>query len=125
MTGSRSTTSTFEALRKAALAHPDVEESLACKGTAIESASFRVSGKAFLFLSPAKAMVKLDRSREQASELEAESPDACKTGAGGWTTIALAAPSRPSLATLRAWIAESYGSFAQAKAAKRKTRRKS
>jgi hypothetical protein len=124
MSGSRSTTNRFDALRQAALAHPEVEESLACKGTAIESASFRVRGKAFLFLSPAKAMVKLDRSRVRASELEAQSPETCKTGAGGWTTVALSGPALPPLATLRAWIAESYDSFASTQAAK-KTRRKS
>src|SRR5713226_4595552 len=47
---------TLRALRRAALRHPDVEEGLACKGTVIESVTFKVQGKAFLFLRPEKGM---------------------------------------------------------------------
>ena len=115
---SRGASKTFEALRQAALAHPAVEESLACRGTAVESASFEVGGKAFLFLDEAKAMVKLGASREQAGELAAQGPGTCKTGAGGWTTVVLSEPAGVPLATLRAWIAESYAHFAQGPASK-------
>lgn len=107
----------FEALRRAALAHPGVEEKVACRGTALESASFRVGGKAFLFLSPGKAMVKLDGSREEASEIAA-----CKTGAGGWTTVDLASDEAPATSLLVRWVAESRALFA-AGAAKPKRRR--
>ena len=108
MTRSRGAPKTFEALRRAALAHPAVEESLPCRGTTIESASFKVGGKAFLFLGEAKAMVKLQASRVQADQLAAQRPGTCKTGAGGWTTVVLSEPAGVPLTTLRAWIAESY-----------------
>jgi hypothetical protein len=123
MARSRSTDDPFDVLRKVALSRPEAEESLACRGTAIESASFRVRGKSFLFLSPAKVMVKLETSQGEASELERRHPAACKTGKGGWTTAALSVPGGAPLKTLERWIAESHALAAGA-ASKISSRRK-
>jgi hypothetical protein len=111
----------FEELRKAASSHPGVAEKVACKGTTVESASFHVRGKAFLFLRPASAMVKLDRSRTDVERMATRFPGACKTGAGGWTTVSLEAP-KVSLAVMKRWIAESHAlvSRGQAPVARKK-----
>jgi hypothetical protein len=102
-------------LRKVALALPDVEEVVACKGTTVESASFRVRGKAFLFLRPATAMVKLDRSKDEAAKLSAREPTGCKVGSGGWATVSILPPQPASLAQWKRWIAESHALFAAPK----------
>jgi hypothetical protein len=92
---------TVQALRAAALRHADVEEAVACKGTAVESASFKVRKKAFLFLSASHARVKLDASIAKARKL------GCDVGKLGWVKVDLVTKT-PPLGTLRAWIAESY-----------------
>lgn len=103
---------TIETLRRVALGHADVEEGLSCKGTAIESATFKVNGKAFLFLRPGTAMLKLGASLEEASRLAAEKPSCYKVGSGAWVTIALANPKELSMEVLSRWIAESHKLFA-------------
>ena len=108
----------FEAFRKAALGHAGVEESLACKGTAIESASFKVRGKSFLFLRPATAMLKLESSKAQAQSLATRSPHACKVGASGWTTLTFSEPAAVNLKLAEKWVAESYNLFSSPKATK-------
>lgn len=99
--------SAIPALRKAALRLPDVEESVACAGTALESASFKVGGKAFLFLRPSAAMLKLDASLAEAKAAAASAPKAVKVGAGGWVTVSLADALPVPQKKLEAWIAES------------------
>ncbi|HMY18197.1 MAG TPA: MmcQ/YjbR family DNA-binding protein [Polyangium sp.] len=118
--------STIESLRQAALGHPDVEEGLSCKGTTIESATFKVKGKAFLFLRPGTAMLKLDGSLEEASKLAAEKPSSYKVGSGAWVTIALANPKELSMEVLSRWIAESHKlcAVSQKKPAKDRTSKK-
>ncbi len=118
--------STIETLRRTALGHPDVEEGLSCKGTAIESATFKVNGKAFLFLRPGTAMLKLDASLAEASKLAAEKPDGYKVGSGAWVTIALSNPKELSMEVLARWIAESHKLFAssQKKAVKPRSAKK-
>jgi hypothetical protein len=102
----------MQALRHVALSHPDVEEALACKGTVLESATFKVRQKAFLFLRPGKAMLKLDKSQGAASKLAAKTPASYKIGSGGWATVDLSSPKELSLTVLASWIAESYSLFA-------------
>ncbi len=108
-----------QALRKAALRHPDVEETVACQGTSVESASFKVKGKAFLFLRAGTAMVKLDKSRAEAARLAAKAPDRCKAGAQGWTTITLGGDSAVPPELLKRWIDESYALMAAPKGLRR------
>jgi hypothetical protein len=105
----------MQALRQAARTHADVEEGLACKGTVIESATFKVNGKAFLFLRPGTAMLKLDTSLDEASKLAAEKPACYKVGSGGWATVNLSSPKDLSMDILTRWIAESHGLFAAVK----------
>ena len=111
-------------LRRAALRHPGVEESVACKGTAVESSSFKVGGKAFLFLRSGTAMLKLEKSKSEAIELARRSPHLCKTGSGGWTTVALTEPSELEPGLLESWIAESYALFSRAAVPKKHPRTK-
>lgn len=114
-----STTSkaTLGALREAALAQPDVEVSVACAGTSVESASFKVRGKAFLFLRNVSAMVKLSVSRAEAERWAQQSPGVCKIGSGGWATITLATLDSAGVQRVRNWIAESYEQFASERSA--------
>ena len=118
---------TLQTLRQAALCHPDVEEGLACEGTAIESATYKVKGKAFLFPRPEKAMLKLDGSLEEALKLATEKPACYKVGSGAWVTITLSNPKDISMEVLSRWIAESHKLFAvtQKKPAKGRTSKKS
>jgi hypothetical protein len=102
------------ALREVALQHADVEEGLACKGTVVQSATFTVRGKAFLFLRPGRAMMKLEASSAEAKKQAAKFPDRYKLGAGGWATVTYTTSKDVSLPMLRRWIAESYGLFAAA-----------
>ena len=100
------------ALRKSAMQHDDVEEGIACKGSVIQSATFKVRGKAFLFLRPGRVMVKLEASRAEAVKHAAKSPDRYKIGAGGWATVTYTESRDVSLPMLRRWIEESYRLFA-------------
>lgn len=113
----------IEALRRAGLRQPNVEESIACKGTALESETFKVQGKAFLFLRSGKAMLKSGTSQRAAMKLADEHPAYYKVGSGGWTTVDLSNPKGLSMKLLESWIAESHGLFASKRAsssAKRK-----
>lgn len=104
-----------DTLRKTALSHADVEEGIACKGTAIESATYKVCGKAFLFVRPGKVMVKLEKSLDEATRFAAETPTGYKVGVGGWVTIELAGARNSTREVLPRWVAESYGLFAAGK----------
>jgi hypothetical protein len=77
-----------------------VDEGVACAGTALESHTFRVNGKAFLFLSKKEARVKLAASLAEAARL------GCAAGAHGWVKFEFDAP--PPANVLKRWIAESH-----------------
>jgi hypothetical protein len=120
------------ALRATALDLPETEEGIACAGTSLEKRTIKVSGKAFLFLGKADAMLKLSDSLSTATKLAAEHPDHCKVGAHGWTTIKFA-DTPVSSEQLQSWIVESYRLLApatkapiskQAKAAAKTSQRK-
>jgi predicted DNA-binding protein (MmcQ/YjbR family) len=117
--GQSSSSRAVQALRQAALRHADVQESVACKGTAIESATFKVGGRVFLFLRSGRVMVRLDRSQEEATRLAEEKPACYKVGSGGWTTVSSTGPKELSLKLLEKWIAESYRLFASAGGSKK------
>jgi len=95
---------------------PEVEIGIACAGTALESRTYRVKGKAFLFVSREHLRLKLERSIGEARQHGAE------VGAGGWTKLALDA--LPSRATLKRWIAESHGLLGAVRARSSTTKRK-
>ena len=98
-------------LSAAALRLGGASEGIACAGTALETRTVKVGGKAFLFLRAADLRLKLGASLPAARRIAARNPDACKVGAGGWVWVALTKPVVPS-ATLKAWVKESHGLFA-------------
>jgi hypothetical protein len=97
-----------QSLRSRALGYPETVEGIACAGTSLEKLTVKVRNKAFLFLGLEDAMLKLDDSLEQASELAAEMPGRCKVGAHGWVTVALEEADALSPQLLLRWIDESY-----------------
>src|SRR5262249_53302600 len=98
----------LQALRTAALKLPDVEEGIACKGTAIECSTFKVSGTAFRFLAAANIRVKLKESLAEAARLAAKAPERYEVGAHGWVKVTFGDDAQLPLDTLQKWIDESY-----------------
>ncbi len=95
-------------LRHAALNKEEAEESVACAGTALEASSFKVSGKAFLFVGQKDARLKLQGSLVQAGEMAQLHPGCVKVGAHGWITITFGSPANLAIPMLEAWVEESY-----------------
>ena len=108
MTKSKSTS--MLALRTFALRLAETEEGIACKGTLLESRTIKTRGKAFLFLRPTEARLKLGASLKEAAARAAKSPDRCVVGTGGWVKLKLDDASDP-LDVYRRWIAESHALF--------------
>lgn len=95
----------MKSLHATAAAMPDVEVGVACAGTALEKRTYKVGGKAFVFLGAKDVMVKLGPSVAAAKKL------GCAPGANGWTKVVFG-PSAPREAVLVRWIAESYALMA-------------
>jgi len=95
-------------LNALAAALPGVEQGIACAGTALESQTFQVRGKSFLFVSKDQARLKLDASKTEATKL------GFKVGANGW--VMLPRNVLPGIAVLRRWIAESHALVARSAA---------
>lgn len=101
------------ALRKMAMALPQVHEAVACKGTALESAAYKcANNKTFLFVQPVgrgvKIRLKLDALLKEARQMAKAAPDQCKVGIGGWVALDLDAQRVVAPALLLRWIAESH-----------------
>lgn len=111
----------MEALWDAATRHPGVEAGVACAGTAVETRTAKIRGKAFLFLRPQDARFKLAASAPEASR----PGSGCTVGAGGWCHVVLGTAETPSLAVMQRWIAERHGLMAASAPAKTKTKSKS
>lgn len=105
-----------------ALRHASVEIGVACKGTAAECVTYKVNGKAFLYVRPAAVMVKLKESVAAAADFASKEPGRYSAGAGGWVTVRRPADSPLPMDVMERWIAESYGlmAAAPAKAARKK-----
>src|SRR6187401_550517 len=88
------------ALRKIAMRHPDVEESVACEGTALESATFKAGKKTFLFVGKTQARLKLHESLGESRKLASKHPGACQVGSLGWVAVSLAPEASPPLDVL-------------------------
>ncbi len=101
-------------LEKIAEALADVEVGVACEGTALESRTYKTRGKAFLFVRPVDARLKVDGAREEVARAAAKAPDACSIGAGGWVHLRLQADGLPALSAIARWIAESHALVAGA-----------
>jgi hypothetical protein len=92
--------------------HDGVEQGVACKGTAAECTTYKINKKAFLFVRPKAAMVKLGASVPEAATLEATAPKVYRVGSGGWVTITLNGTESADANVLERWIAESYTLYA-------------
>jgi hypothetical protein len=109
-------------LKKIALRQADVEETIACKGTAIESAAYKTRKKSFLFVGADVARLKLDASVGEAKKLSKEG--ACEVGAGGWVAVRFG-PAAPPAGVLERWVGESYELFAGSRPAAAGRKKKS
>src|SRR5690348_7131380 len=103
------------ALRKLALRHDDVEEGIACPGTAMERHTMKAGKKAFLFFGAGDAMVKLDASLAEAKRLAKSEPKRYRAGANGWVKVTFSPEAPPAMDVLARWIAESHALIAPAK----------
>src|SRR5262249_25192484 len=101
-------TTPMQALHAFAMTLPNSEEGIACAGTVIEKRTAKVRKKAFLFLGPRDAMLKLAQSLPEAQKLAVKRPDRYKPGLGGWTKISWGKSESPPLTVLKRWIRESY-----------------
>src|SRR4051812_32250518 len=94
------------ALRRAASELAEVEEGVACAGTTLEAATFRINKKVFLFVNENNARLRLLASRKEAEQLAKAEPQRFVIGPQGWAKILLAEP--PELELLLRWLQESY-----------------
>ncbi|MBM3981834.1 MAG: MmcQ/YjbR family DNA-binding protein [Planctomycetes bacterium] len=98
----------IETLRAAALRLPGTAEGVACEGTALEKRTIKARGKAFLFLGPTSAMLKLGASVAEATALAAAEPDRYRVGAHSWVTVTFGAGASPPAGLMARWVEESY-----------------
>lgn len=115
--------STKETLRKIASRFDGVEEGVACAGTKIESKTYCVRGRAFLFVGAAEPTVVRFKVGERAA---AAKKAGAEVGAGGWAKIVLDGAPPAGFADL---VAESYalvggGKAPRGAAPKKKAKRK-
>jgi predicted DNA-binding protein (MmcQ/YjbR family) len=97
-----------------ALALPGAEQGIACAGTALESRTFQVKKKSFLFVSKGQARLKLDASASEARKL------GFAVGANGWVTVPL--DDLPPAVVIKRWIGESYSLVSRARGRSQATR---
>jgi hypothetical protein len=88
-------------LAKSAAALPGVTRGVACAGTALESLTFSVNNKSFLFVSKKDARLKLGESAAQARSMGFD------VGANGWVKITLT--DLPAASVVKKWLSESHG----------------
>jgi len=98
----------MQALRRIALGYPETEEGIACKGTAIECATFKVRNKTFLFVGAVEARLKLRESIDDANKLAVREPARFQVGGQGWVNIVFDSNNSAPLDVLERWIDESY-----------------
>ncbi|HZN37149.1 MAG TPA: hypothetical protein VFD82_00010 [Planctomycetota bacterium] len=93
-----------------ARALPGVGEGVACAGTSLESRTYTVNGKAFLFVATKDARLKLTTSAADART------GGFAVGANGWVKLPLG--ELPPAATVKRWIAESHAAIGGGKQAR-------
>jgi hypothetical protein len=120
MAGGKKSGALGSALKKIAMRHPEVEEAIACKGTALESAVYKTRKKSFLFVSEKQARMKLGASLAEAKKIGKQKPGSCEVGAMGWAAVSLGRDAPPA-GVLEKWIGESYELAAGSKPAAGKT----
>jgi hypothetical protein len=101
-----------QAVSKIASGLPDVVQSIACEGTAIESSSWGVKKKNFLFLGLKGGCytlrLKLAASVPEAKKLMKQDPERFNIGVGGWAKVTFGEAEKAPVELLRRWIAESH-----------------
>ena len=97
---------------------PDVTETVACAGTAIEQASFRVGTKSFLFVQAKDGGVVV-RLKLSDSMDAVEACTEAEVGVGGWVTVRVGAGEKPP-GRLNAWVKESYALSSAPRPSKKK-----
>jgi hypothetical protein len=105
----------IKALAKLAAKHADVEEGIACPGTAMERRTMKTAKKAFLFFGATDALVKLDASLVEAKKLAKAEPERYRVGANGWVKVTFSEDMPPAVDVLARWVAESYALVAKPK----------
>ncbi|MCA9278090.1 MAG: MmcQ/YjbR family DNA-binding protein [Phycisphaeraceae bacterium] len=97
------------------------------EGTACTQSSFKVNGKAFLFVGMqggrSKAMFKLRESMPQAVKLAEKTPDDVQVGSTGWVTARFSAEKPMPKALWEKWLDESYQISNGGTAAKKVTKK--
>lgn len=96
-----------ELMREAARALANVDEGTSCSQT-----SFKVGGKAFLYVGEqggrSKAMFKLSDSMAQAERMAGDSPDDVQVGRQGWVTARFSVEKPLATRVWKKWLKESY-----------------
>src|SRR5688572_19540275 len=110
----------IKSLRAIAMMQGDVEEGIACPGTAMERRTIKANKKAFLFFGATDAMVKLDASLAEARRLAKAEPARYRVGANGWVKATFSTDEPPALDVFKKWIAESYALVGAPKKTKKK-----
>jgi hypothetical protein len=88
---------------------PGTEQGVACEGTALESTTYNVKKKAFLFVGTSSIRLKLRASAADAKRRAKKEPDLYEVGAMGWVKVNVDdATDAHTLALLERWIEESY-----------------
>jgi predicted DNA-binding protein (MmcQ/YjbR family) len=110
-------------LRAMAMRHPNVEAGVACKGTPLQSTTFTVRKKAFLFVREADGFaelrLKLDASKAEATRLAKKDPDRYGIGSQGWVKLTFEAHDDLPAEVVERWVGESYRLMAGPGATKR------
>jgi hypothetical protein len=97
----------MNALRKVAMSLDDVSEGIACEGTALEKRTVKVGSKAFLFLSPTDAMLKLAEASLTAAKKASKKNPNITAGKSGWVKITFD-DENPPPSSINEWIVESH-----------------
>ncbi|MFO0635722.1 MAG: hypothetical protein U0168_23015 [Nannocystaceae bacterium] len=96
------------------MAEPGVTEDVACKGTALESTSYKLGGRAFLFVQRKHGALVL--RLKLAASADAAVRAGGTAGAHGWVTLTV--PAEDPATALQGWVHESRELVAGAKPAK-------
>jgi hypothetical protein len=100
-----------------------IEEGVACKGTSLESTTFKVRKKAFLFLRAGEARLKLTESEAEANKLAKSEPARYKVGSHGWVQLKFDVEEPLPRELIERWVKESYSAFASPASSAAKKRR--
>ena len=98
-----------QSLRTFVMRLPDVEEDIACAGTAVECAKFQVRKKSFLFVGHDHVRLKLNDSLTEAVRLAKKEPARYSAKPTNyWVKVSFTPDNPPPIALVERWIEESY-----------------